>query len=152
MLPYRKCVVIALRKGSDLLFAERVDIANAWQLPQGGVEENESYIDAAIRELFEETCVSSIKLIGQTKREYKYEFPPRLQRKAYLKYGELKYIGQAQRFVLFDFIGDDSEINLQSQTVEFSQWRWETPEKILEAVVNFKYDCYLKAFKEFRLI
>ncbi|MBE6447468.1 MAG: RNA pyrophosphohydrolase [Alphaproteobacteria bacterium] len=152
MLPYRKCVVIVLRKSSKLFLAERVDVPNAWQLPQGGVENGEDYSDAAKRELFEETSITSVQLVAQTKEVYRYDFPIRLQRKAYRRYGEIKYRGQEQKFILFDFTGEDSEINLQSQTVEFTQWRWASPQDVLDAVVNFKYRCYLQAFREFKLV
>lgn len=152
MLPYRKCVAIILRKKGRIFIAERLDTKNAWQLPQGGVDESESYIDAAKRELLEETGISSVKFSAQTDLLYKYDFPQYSQDRMIKKYGKLKYQGQELCFVLFDFIGDDSEINLQYDTEEFRQWKWETVEGILDSIVNFKADCYKKAFSELNLV
>lgn len=148
MLPYRRCVAIILRKNDRIFVAERLDTENAWQLPQGGVDENESYIDAAKRELLEETGISSVRFSAQTNQSYKYDFPQYSQDQMKKKYGKLKYQGQELRFVLFDFIGDDSEINLQYDTQEFRQWKWETIENVLNSIVDFKRDCYKKAFCE----
>lgn len=151
MLPYRKCVAIILKKKDRIFVAERLDTKNAWQLPQGGVDEGESYVDAAIRELLEETGVSSISFLAQTKKLYKYNFPQYSQDHMIKKYGKLKYQGQELCFVLFDFIGEDSEINLRYNTREFNKWKWETIERVLNSIVAFKADCYKKAFAELNL-
>ncbi len=148
MLPYRKCVAIILRKDDRVFVAERLDTENAWQLPQGGVDEDESYVDAAKRELLEETGISSVKFLAQTEHGYKYDFPEYSQNQMIEKYGMLKYQGQELRFVLFDFVGDDSEINLQHDTLEFKQWKWETIENVLNLIVDFKKSCYENAFSE----
>lgn len=151
MLPYRKCVAIILRKNDQIFVAERLDIKNAWQLPQGGVDKSESYIDAAKRELLEETGISSVKFFAQTNLLYKYDFPKYSQDQMIKKYGKLKYRGQELRFVWFDFIGDDSEIDLLHDTKEFRQWKWETAENILDSIVDFKRTCYKNAFFELNL-
>ena len=151
MLPYRRCVAIILRKNDRIFVAERLDTENAWQLPQGGVDENESYVDAAKRELQEETGISSVRLSAQTNQSYKYDFPQYSQDQMIKKYGKLKYRGQELRFVLFDFFGDDSEINLQHDTQEFRQWKWATIENVLNSIVDFKSDCYKNAFSELNL-
>ncbi len=148
MLPYRKCVAIILRKNDRIFVAERLDTKNAWQLPQGGVNENESYVDAAKRELLEETGISSVRFSAKTNQSYKYDFPQYSQDHMIKKYGKLKYQGQKLRFVLFDFIGDESEINLKHDTQEFRRWKWETVENVLKSIVRFKRNCYKKAFSE----
>ena len=151
MLPDRKCVAIILQKNDHIFVAERLDTENAWQLPQGGVDENESYVDAAKRELFEETGISSVRFSAQTNQSYKYDFPQYAQDQMIKKYGMLKYKGQELHFVLFDFIGDESEINLQCDTQEFKQWKWEAVENVLNSIVDFKRDCYKNAFCELNL-
>lgn len=144
-------MAIILRKNGRVFVAERLDTKNAWQLPQGGVNEDESYADAAKRELLEETGVSSISFVAQTKKSYKYDFPQYSQDRMIKKYGKLKYQGQKLCFVLFDFIGDDSEINLYYNTREFNKWKWETVERVLYSIVDFKADCYKRAFSELNL-
>jgi len=151
MLPYRKCVAIILRKNDRIFVAERLDTKNAWQLPQGGVDKGESYVDAAKRELFEETGISSVSLLAQTDQLYRYDFPQYSQNQMLKKYGMIKYQGQELCFVEFNFLGDDSEINLMIDTQEFKQWKWETARNILNSIVEFKRECYEKAFSELNL-
>ncbi len=152
MLPYRKCVAIVLKKDNLIFVAERLDTKNAWQLPQGGVDGGESYLDAAKRELLEETGVSSIKFLDQTRNLYKYDFPQYSQDRMMKKYGALKYRGQELCFTLFEFAGNDSEVNLNYNTQEFCRWKWESAERILNSIVDFKYKCYKAAFSELNLL
>lgn len=152
MLPYRKCVAIILKKNELIFTAERWDTKDAWQLPQGGVGEGESYIEAATRELLEETGISSVEFLSQTEQLYKYDFPQYTQDLMIQKYGALRYRGQELSFVEFNFIGDDSEVNLKYNTQEFVRWKWETVENILESIVDFKHECYKNAFYELNLL
>lgn len=151
MLLYRKCVAIILRKNDRIFVAERLDTRNAWQLPQGGVEEGESYLDAATRELWEETGISSVNFVAQTDQLYQYDFPQYSQDRMLKKYGKVKYRGQQLCFIEFDFTGDDSEINLMTDTQEFKQWKWETAENVLKSIVEFKHECYKQAFYKLNL-
>jgi len=152
MLPYRKCVGIILRKGDLVFTAERLDTKNAWQLPQGGVDKGESYLEAAKRELLEETGVCSTEFLDQTRGLYKYDFPQYSQDQMVKKYGALKYKGQELCFAMFKFTGTDSEVNLSYNTREFLRWKWESVENILNSIVDFKYKCYKDAFLELNLL
>lgn len=152
MLPYRKCVTIVLKKGTQIFVAERLDTRDAWQLPQGGVDSDESYLEAAKRELLEETGIFSIKFLNQTRNLYKYDFPQYSQDRMMKKYGALKYRGQELCFTMFEFTGNDSEINLNYNTREFRRWKWESVERILDSIVDFKYKCYRAAFSELNLL
>ncbi len=150
MLTYRKCVAILLKRNDKFFVGERADIPNAWQLPQGGVDEGETYLEAAQRELYEETGIKSIRLLGQTSHSYKYDFSDESQKRAVLKYGSLKYIGQEQVFFVFDFIGTESEINLETTQREFSRWKWESIPEIIKKIVSFKRQAYIGAIEELR--
>lgn len=150
MLTYRKCVAILLKKGDKFFVGERADIKNAWQLPQGGVDEGETHLEAAKRELHEETGVTSIRLLGHTKCAYKYDFSEKSQARAILKYGGLKYIGQEQVFFVFEFLGEDGEIDLETTIREFSRWKWADISEIVQKIVAFKKDAYVNAVEELR--
>ncbi|MDR2724338.1 MAG: RNA pyrophosphohydrolase [Holosporaceae bacterium] len=148
MQPYRKCVAIFLIKDSKVFAGSRVDIRSAWQLPQGGVEEGESLLDAAKRELFEETNVSSTEFLGMS-ASYYYDFPLHIQQIIIRKRGRLKYKGQEITFIAFKFLGDEKEINIEKTPQEFMEWKWESPQKLLHQIVSFKKKAYGLALEEF---
>ncbi|MDR2646374.1 MAG: RNA pyrophosphohydrolase [Holosporaceae bacterium] len=149
MLLYRKCVAIILKKDSKVFVGRRIDIKNAWQLPQGGVEENETPLEAAKRELFEETNISSIALLGSSSL-YHYDFPTHVQRIIISRRGELKYRGQEVTFFAFEFLGKESEIDLKKSPQEFVECKWMYPQELLRLIVHFKRGVYEQALKEFR--
>ncbi|MDR0580654.1 MAG: RNA pyrophosphohydrolase [Holosporaceae bacterium] len=149
MLSYRKCVAIILQKDSKVFVGRRIDIKNAWQLPQGGVEENEAPLEAAKRELFEETNISSIAPLGSSSSYY-YDFPPHVQRIIISRRGELKYRGQEITFFAFKFLGKESEIDLRKSPQEFVEYKWIYPQELLRLIVRFKRRVYEQALKEFR--
>jgi putative (di)nucleoside polyphosphate hydrolase len=124
---------------------ERYDIPGAWQIPQGGVEDSEEYFEAAVRELYEETGVKSTKFIKCTRGVYKYDFPVNIRK-------HRKYLGQQVKFFVFEFIGSDSEINLQmSGAREFSAWKWISPGDLLCSVIEFKKEAFSRAMRELAL-
>jgi len=118
-----------------------------WQFPQGGIDAGEGDFDAALRELREETGVSSVKLLGRTRDWIGYEFPPEHQGS---KIGK-GWRGQKQVWFAFSFEGVDSEIDLAAHghDVEFDAWRWAELSEALDHVIAFKRDAYRQVIDAF---
>lgn len=149
-LPYRKCVGIVVLNCDNLVFAgQRIDgIDDAWQMPQGGIDEGEDNHSAALRELEEETGISSdlVQFVAETKGTYMYDLP--IEMIPNLWGG--KYRGQEQKWFLFDFIGNDSQININTSHPEFSNWQWMKTGQLVKKIVPFKRLVYESIFNEFR--
>jgi putative (di)nucleoside polyphosphate hydrolase len=146
---YRPCVgVMVLNKDGLVFVGCRVgyeDDPHAWQLPQGGVDEDEELETAALRELLEETGISSVELLGQSRQWISYDLP-----EGVAKGWKRKFKGQSQKWFVYQFLGQDSEINLNyTKHVEFSQWRWVPVEEIINMVVPFKRAVYESVVSEF---
>ena len=117
-----------------------------WQLPQGGIDYQEKPLDAAIREVYEETGITTIKNIGSIENWIKYNLPLDIAKN---KWGG-KYIGQKQKWYLFYFYGDENEININiNKQPEFSKWKWADEEYVKDNVTKFRKDVYKKVFKSF---
>jgi putative (di)nucleoside polyphosphate hydrolase len=119
-----------------------------WQFPQGGIDVGEGDFDAALRELREETGVSSVRLLGRTRDWLGYEFPPEHQGS---KIGK-GWRGQKQLWFAFAFEGDDAEIDLKAHgedESEFDAWRWADLDEALAGVVEFKRDVYRQVIAAF---
>jgi putative (di)nucleoside polyphosphate hydrolase len=118
-----------------------------WQFPQGGIDAGETDFDAAVRELREETGVTSVRLLARTRDWIGYLFPPEHQGS---KTGK-GWRGQKQIWFAFGFEGGDSEINLAAHgEMEFDDWRWADLEEALELIVPFKRDAYQQVIEAFR--
>jgi putative (di)nucleoside polyphosphate hydrolase len=139
-LPLRKGVgVILLNSKNKVFVAKRIDNPkNFWQMPQGGVDNNEDFLSAALRELKEETSISNVKLIQELDGMTTYELPNNLL--GIIWRG--KYRGQKQKWFLMRFIGNDNEINLKTKHPEFLEWRWIEIDEITNFVVDFKFEIY----------
>ena len=154
---YRKNVGIVLcKKGKVLLFARADQEGFQWQFPQGGVEENENIVEAAKRELKEETGLSHVKLLYVMPESIKYDFPKKIVKNWNTNNPskKSKYIGQDQQWVLFDFCGEDEEIDFftHPEEIEFKAFKWADISEAVENVVCFKKEVYQKVsdcFKPF---
>jgi len=149
-LPLRKGVGIVLLNNENKVFvAKRIDNPkNFWQMPQGGVDQNENYLKAAFRELKEETSIESVDLIKEIDDMTTYELPDNLLGIIW----KGKYRGQKQKWFLMKFKGKDNEINLNTIHPEFLDWKWIDINKITDLVVKFKLDVYKKIQEEVKKI
>ena len=147
---YRPCVGIVLINNGSIFAGQRLDYkSDAWQMPQGGIEENESPIRAAIRELKEETGIKKkhIKIILESKNWINYDLPKELIPKLW----NGKFVGQSQKWFLFKFIGIDDDINIHTKDQEFSHWKWSNKTDMLDSIVPFKKSLYHAVLKDFDL-
>ena len=145
-LPLRIGVgVILLNDKNNVFVGKRIDNPkNSWQMPQGGVDENEDFLQAAKRELEEETGVKSVKLIKELDGWFKYNLPEYLLGKLW----EGKYRGQKQKWFVMKFLGKSSEINVKTKNPEFFEWKWIELSKLPNIAVHFKVDIYRKIKEE----
>eukprot|EP00195_Chlamydomonas_chlamydogama_P013623 CAMPEP_0202894208 /NCGR_PEP_ID=MMETSP1392-20130828/3656_1 /ASSEMBLY_ACC=CAM_ASM_000868 /TAXON_ID=225041 /ORGANISM="Chlamydomonas chlamydogama, Strain SAG 11-48b" /LENGTH=188 /DNA_ID=CAMNT_0049578827 /DNA_START=400 /DNA_END=962 /DNA_ORIENTATION=- len=128
--------------------AQRVDDSkNTWQMPQGGIDEGEDPAAAALRELQEETSVSSARIVGEIDEWLSYDFPTKVREKLYGPW--TRYKGQKQKWYLIQFYGSDGEINLETEHKEFKAWAWKPLEELPQSVVEFKADVYSRVAERF---
>ena len=144
-LPLRSGVgIIVLNKNDKVFVAKRIDNPkNFWQMPQGGVDNDEDFLKAAYRELYEETSIKSVELIKELDGTITYELPNSLLGIIW----KGKYKGQKQKWFLMRFVGNDKEININTKIPEFLDWKWIDIDQITEVVVDFKLHVY-KELKE----
>ena len=147
-LPYRACVgVILINAEGNIFTGERIDTPDAWQMPQGGIDEGEEAKAAALRELWEETGVSEsdVEILGQTDDWLHYDLPEHLLGKVWGG----KYRGQKQIWFLMRLKASDTAIQIETEHPEFKRWRWSTTEQLVSDIVPFKKDIYEKVVAEF---
>jgi putative (di)nucleoside polyphosphate hydrolase len=156
---YRPCVGVMLINRDGLVWVGRRfekqnddGVGKWWQMPQGGIDEGEDAAQAALRELAEETAVTSAEVIEEAPGWFKYDLPEHLIGKSWGG----KYRGQKQKWFACRFNGDDSEINLKPAKTnlghkqEFDQWKWATMDEVLDIVVPFKKAVYVDVIKALR--
>ncbi|GHC73802.1 RNA pyrophosphohydrolase [Limoniibacter endophyticus] len=157
-LPYRPCVGVTVFNKQGLVWAghrlmepdsESLGTDRLWQMPQGGIDKGEDPEPAAFRELYEETGISSVRLLGSTSDWLTYDLPAHLIGIAL----KGRFRGQRQKWFAFRFEGDDSEIAINpppgGHTAEFDQWAWKPLTEMVELVVPFKQPIYRTVAAEF---
>ena len=149
-LPLRLGVgVVLLNSDNKVFVGKRIDNSvNFWQMPQGGVDDNENLLYAANRELKEETGVKSTKLIKEIDNWLIYELPKNLLGKIW----KGKYRGQKQKWFIMRFVGNEEEINIKTKNAEFLEWKWIDANQLLNVVIDFKLDVYKSIVKELNIL
>jgi len=141
-LPMRKGVgIIVLNKNNEVFVGKRKDNPiDKWQMPQGGIDNNETPLDAMKRELTEETSITKIKILKEIENWLEYELPQNLLGKIW----KGKFRGQRQKWFIVKFLGNENEINLNTKHPEFIEWKWINYKLLPEVIVDFKKEVYLK--------
>ena len=149
-LPLRSGVgIVLLNKENKVFVAKRIDNPkNFWQMPQGGIDKGEDFYTAALRELKEETSITSIKLIKEIEGNFTYILPDNLIGIIW----KGKFRGQKQKWFIMRFTGDKSEINLKTKHPEFLDWKWIDLKNLTEIAVPFKLEVYKKLTPEIKKI
>jgi len=148
---WRRGVGIMLLDGAGKVFVgRRIDTPGAWQMPQGGIDPGEDPWPAALRELREETNITSVERLGEIAEWLNYDIPRELLGQAW----NGKYRGQTQKWYALRFTGDESEIDIVDPAgghePEFVEWRWERLDRLPDLVVPFKRQTYERVVAEFK--
>jgi putative (di)nucleoside polyphosphate hydrolase len=144
---YRQGVGVILLNGAGLvLVGKRLDtVSDAWQMPQGGIDEGETPAQAAIRELQEEVGATTVTVIGESRQWYTYDLPHDLVKILW----QGRYRGQRQKWFVMRFDGPDSEITANTAQPEFSACKWIEPARLPDVIVPFKRGLYRALLAEF---
>ena len=147
-LPLRIGVgIVVLNKNNKVFVGKRIDNPNnKWQMPQGGVNKNESLVKAMKRELFEETGIKNIKIEKELDYWLTYNLPKNLI--GIIWKGKFK--GQKQKWFIVRFLGEDNEINLKAGKPEFFEWKWIEIDELPNVIVDLKKNVYEKILFELK--
>jgi len=156
-LPYRPCAGMMVFNPAGLVFVgrrssglEHIDATHVWQMPQGGIDDNEDPYKAALRELYEETNIRTVEKLGEIAEWLAYDIPRNIVGAAWGG----KYRGQKQKWFAFRFTGSEGEIDILHpgggvHRPEFAEWRWVAMDELPELVVPFKRQTYERVVEEF---
>ena len=147
-LPLRIGVgVIVLNDQNKIFVGKRKDNpVDKWQMPQGGVDENENFLNAMKRELYEETSIKSIKVLKELDGLFEYELPQNLLGIIW----KGRFRGQRQKWFIARFIGKNNEINVKTKKPEFIEWKWIKMDELPKVIVDFKKNVYEKILIELK--
>lgn len=146
---YRENVGCVIVKNGGIFVAKRLGYqADAWQMPQGGVDENETPEEALNRELIEEIGTNNVTILKESAYYRYYKVPKDIATNVWGG----KYIGQKQKWFLLQFNGNDSEININTPKPEFEDWKWSDANNTIKQAVFFKKDIYLDVLSEFQML
>jgi putative (di)nucleoside polyphosphate hydrolase len=148
-LPFRPCAGVMLLNRDGMVFVgQRLDSTlEAWQMPQGGIDPGEDPLEAAYRELWEETGVQRdhVELLAAPEVELEYDLPDDLLGKVW----KGKWRGQRQRWFLFRLTAGDDAIDIDTAEPEFRAWRWLDPRDLPHVIVPFKRELYIEILRIF---
>ena len=146
--PYRPCVGIMLLNHVGMVFVgKRIDnVTEAWQMPQGGIDAGEDPRQAAFRELKEEIGTDHAEVLAESRGWLDYDLPRDLADKVWRG----RFRGQTQKWFALRFLGQDSDIDIETEHPEFNAWRWAPMADLPRLIVPFKRDNYEKVVAEFR--
>lgn len=148
-LPYRAAVgIMLLNREGKVWVGQRLDSTlEAWQMPQGGLDEEEEAEAGALRELEEETGIPPrlVQIVARAGTELTYDLPADLVGKLW----KGKWRGQRQTWFLMRFVGEDADVRIDTKEPEFRAWKWVEPQTVPALIVPFKRDLYHGVLGEF---
>lgn len=137
-LPYRPCVGIMMFNDEGRVFvAKRIGMSEAWQMPQGGIDDGESPRQAGLRELEEEIGTNAVEIVAETAGWIDYDFPPDIPGRI-----KNKWRGQRQKWLACRFTGRHEDIDLATEHPEFDDWKWVEIPSVVALIVPFKRASY----------
>ena len=140
--------MMILNHNNEILVGRRIDHPSGfWQMPQGGIDDNENPEEAVWREMMEEIGTNNVNLIKISSQWVRYNIPQdTLDR---LPWGK-RYVGQIQKWFVFRFTGQESDIDVGTENPEFSEWKWAKSNSLANNIVPFKREIYNKILEEFK--
>lgn len=128
---------------TDLFIAQRNDVKDAWQFPQGGIDEGETPVEALRRELKEEIGTDEVEILAEYPEWISYDFPEIVAKRMY------PYDGQCQRYFLVR-LKPGAVINLETEVPEFREFNFVASHQIFDYITYFKRPVYKRVLEYFK--